>query len=304
MSGGSRIRQVKDGRVTSGPLESLKNVGDGFHVDAHYAQRIANGQCLLHSAPMQNVGMGRTVAERLREARALAGYEKATDAAKAFDWPSPTYLAHENGSRGVPLAKVEMYASVFRVDFKWLATGIGVARPGANGKGKPSPKAAADGAGQIIKVPAKVKGIVSVEGEDYAAIARYELQGSAGPGRSLPGQPRVLHRALFRMAWLRRVSQSPIDKLAIIDVQGDSASPTLEDGDAVLIDLLQKDPRREGIYALNEDGDLKIKRLSQHPITKKITIISENKVYPSYPDIDPKDIDVVGRVIWAARAIP
>lgn len=66
--------------------------------------------------------------ERLQRARELAGYENATDAADAMGVPRPTYLGHENGSRGFK-GTAERYAKFFRVSFEWLMTGAGEPRP-------------------------------------------------------------------------------------------------------------------------------------------------------------------------------
>ncbi|HZB90758.1 MAG TPA: S24 family peptidase [Stellaceae bacterium] len=64
-------------------------------------------------------------AKRLREARIGAGFADATTAARRFGWVIPTYLAHENGSRGFGLARAQLYAGAFRVNWQWLLTGEG-----------------------------------------------------------------------------------------------------------------------------------------------------------------------------------
>src|SRR5262245_23522829 len=71
--------------------------------------------------------------ERLKRARELAGFAEATAAATAHGWTVPTYLSHENGSRGVPLGKLPAYAAAFRVSLEWLATGQGSPRDGSDG---------------------------------------------------------------------------------------------------------------------------------------------------------------------------
>lgn len=81
----------------------------------------------MHNGAVQGMQMG-TPHERLQYARALGGYDDATEAADAMGVPRPTYLAHENGSRGFK-ARAERYARFFRVSFEWLATGRGEPRP-------------------------------------------------------------------------------------------------------------------------------------------------------------------------------
>jgi transcriptional regulator with XRE-family HTH domain len=59
---------------------------------------------------------------RLQQARAQAGYENATDAAKMFGWNENTYRSHENGERGITRA-ADKYARAFGVTSGWLLTG-------------------------------------------------------------------------------------------------------------------------------------------------------------------------------------
>jgi SOS-response transcriptional repressor LexA len=61
--------------------------------------------------------------ERLQRARLKAGYESATDAARAFGWNEITYRAHENGGRGLKPKVAEQYAKAFKVSPGWLLTG-------------------------------------------------------------------------------------------------------------------------------------------------------------------------------------
>ena len=61
--------------------------------------------------------------ERLQEARKKAGYETASDAARAFGWNEITYRAHENATRGLRLTMAERYAKAFRVKAEWLMFG-------------------------------------------------------------------------------------------------------------------------------------------------------------------------------------
>ena len=61
---------------------------------------------------------------RLRFAREQAGYASASDAARAMGVEEPTYLGHENGSRGLSRAG-QRYAKFFRVSLDWLLAGRG-----------------------------------------------------------------------------------------------------------------------------------------------------------------------------------
>ena len=62
--------------------------------------------------------------QRLRFAREQAGYASASDAARAIGVEEPTYLGHENGSRGLSRA-APRYARFFGVSLDWLIDGRG-----------------------------------------------------------------------------------------------------------------------------------------------------------------------------------
>jgi phage repressor protein C with HTH and peptisase S24 domain len=71
-------------------------------------------------------------ARRLREARAAAGYANPTDAARAMGVQVPTYLGHENASRGFK-GGAGRYADFFKVNLEWLLLGRGTMRRGSDG---------------------------------------------------------------------------------------------------------------------------------------------------------------------------
>jgi phage repressor protein C with HTH and peptisase S24 domain len=62
--------------------------------------------------------------ERLQAARAAAGYQEASEAARALGIKEPTYLGHENGSRGFK-SRADQYARKYGVSLEWLLTGRG-----------------------------------------------------------------------------------------------------------------------------------------------------------------------------------
>lgn len=67
--------------------------------------------------------------ERLKWAREKAGIASATDAAQAVGEKVPTYICHENGSRGFGRKKAEKYARRFKVSLEWLLTEKGNPTP-------------------------------------------------------------------------------------------------------------------------------------------------------------------------------
>lgn len=64
--------------------------------------------------------MGTPLSDRLKQARIKAGYAEASDAARALGVKEPTYLGHENGSRGFKLPSAKLYSRRFGVSLEWL----------------------------------------------------------------------------------------------------------------------------------------------------------------------------------------
>lgn len=63
--------------------------------------------------------------DRLKKARAAAGFETPTDAARAFprELNVNTLISNENGNRDISRKAAEKYAKLFRVDAGWLLYG-------------------------------------------------------------------------------------------------------------------------------------------------------------------------------------
>lgn len=64
-----------------------------------------------------------SLCDRLKLARKKAGYSKAAEAAHSMGIPTPTYYAHENGSRMPKMPELQRYAKKFKVSAEWLASG-------------------------------------------------------------------------------------------------------------------------------------------------------------------------------------
>lgn len=86
-------------------------------------------------------------------------------------------------------------------------------------------------------------------------------------------------------------------------IEGDAMAPTLREGDLVLVDTADCRMLRDGIYVLEIDSNLVVKRLSINPATRMVTILSDNASYPSFTDCDPALLRAVGRVVWLGRAV-
>ena len=135
------------------------------------------------------------------------------------------------------------------------------------------------------------------------SIKRHPVSVSAGPG-AIPMEEAGKPWFGFDERWLKALTASPADRLSIVRVEGDSMSPTLNDGDDILVDLGDAAERlRDGIYVLRIDEALVVKRLALNPLGRRVTVQSDNPAYPDWPDCSLDQIQVIGRVIWSGRKV-
>lgn len=138
---------------------------------------------------------------------------------------------------------------------------------------------------------------------DFILVSKYDVGASAGAG-ALPDTERMKGSLAFRAEWLRRIASGGCDALSVIKVAGDSMTPTLSDGDEIMVDTADGASRlRDGIYVLRADEALIVKRVSVSPAGGGFTISSDNQAYPPWTGIDLGSIAVIGRVVWMGRHI-
>ena len=201
-----------------------------------------------------------TPGERLRAARIRAGFKSASTAAAAFGWVKATYLSHENGWRGLRPSTAKRYARAFGVDFAWL---------------------------------------LSEESPELAArpIEVVEIAAAAGGGAEAGGE-KVLGLRWFSREWLDRNGLDPT-RCAVIRVRGESMEPTLPDGCAILFDRNRQKIREDGIYVVERDGALIVKRAGKR--LGRWRLVSDHPAIKSEPW--PRKSTPIGEVVWMARTL-
>lgn len=138
----------------------------------------------------------------------------------------------------------------------------------------------------------------SVAGQ-LVPVRRMAVEASAGAGALTPDD-RAAGVMGFDPAYLKSLGV-PEKFLSLITVRGDSMEPVLSDGDTIMVDT-RSAPVREGIYVLRMDDALMVKRVAPAP-GGRLSIRSDNTFYPSFPDVAPDAVQLVGRVIWAGRRL-
>jgi len=145
--------------------------------------------------------------------------------------------------------------------------------------------------------------LAAKRGSELVMVPYVSAAASAGPG-ALVFEERVSARIAFRNDWLRELTGGSPTSLSVISVTGDSMTPTLADGDDILVDSNDGAERlRDGIYVLRIEDMLNVKRVAMNPSGKRFEIRSDNPAYPVWRNCDLKSVSIIGRVIWAGRRI-
>lgn len=132
-------------------------------------------------------------------------------------------------------------------------------------------------------------------------IPKLAVGASAGPG-AIPGRETLAGKIGFDEKWLRKQGLDP-SKLSLIQVEGESMSPTLNHGDDIMVDnRAASAPVRDGIHVIRLDDVLMVKRLAGGP-RGRLSVLSDNPAYPGWPDVDGSAVTVIGRVVWAGRRL-
>lgn len=215
--------------------------------------------------------------QRLRSARERAGYASASEAATVFGWKVPTYIGHENGSRGFSVETAASYGRAFRVPAEWLLFG-GTAKE--------------EQEGDIPTTPPK---------EDEAFVPVYDVAASAGHGVLVESEEVTCNMA-FDRRFLRRMTDARPSELAIIRVKGHSMEPTLLDDDHVLVDRTKRNLSYDGLFVIRFDDALHVKRIGRSATRGNVLVISDHSAYRDL-DMKKEDLDVVGRVLWIGRKV-
>lgn len=134
--------------------------------------------------------------------------------------------------------------------------------------------------------------------DDTTLVPVYSVYASAGPG-ALVTSEEIVDRLAFPPNYLRHITKSRPENLAIIGVKGSSMSPTLKDDDIVMIDTGKTDLSYDGMFVIRDGGEaLLVKRIGRASRRGYVMIISDNKDNPPVERAG-EDVEVVGKVIWA-----
>jgi hypothetical protein len=123
--------------------------------------------------------------------------------------------------------------------------------------------------------------------------------GSMGLGAEQLHDEVVIGRLTVSPEWaLKTLKPSKLENLRFIHGYGDSMDPTFSDGDILLVDSGMLDPDIDGVYVLEANGRIYIKRVRQR-MDGKYEVSSDNPTVKTADVLDGShQLNVRGRVIW------
>ena len=153
---------------------------------------------------------------------------------------------------------------------------------------------------------AKALASVGVSFHDYAALA----EGGAKPPRGVPllGLAQAGRDGFFDDAgypvgqgWDEiELPGSVTEHAYALEISGDSMAPLYRDGDRIVVDPLNGDPRRgDRVVVKTTDGEVLAKEVARCT-ARTLSLKSLN---PAYPDrtLDRKEVAWIARIVWASQ---
>ncbi|QZH75664.1 MAG: S24 family peptidase [Erythrobacter sp.] len=138
----------------------------------------------------------------------------------------------------------------------------------------------------------------SATSRDWIEVPRLDVDASAGPGASGPGEL-AFDSFAFSRRWL---AEHGLDgaRLSAIRVVGDSMEPLLREGDEVLVDC-RAQPFRDGVHVVRLDDSLLVKRVASQG-AGRFALLSQNLAYPPI-QVGAEEFEVIGRVVWKSGRV-
>lgn len=142
--------------------------------------------------------------------------------------------------------------------------------------------------------------------DDYVYIPAYDIEVSAGHGSVCFTDAEPHKHLAFRQRWITARGLQA-DALAALFTRGDSMTPTIPEGAAVIIDQSRNQALDGKVYVIRIDDRHYVKR-TQWLIGGGLRLISDNKLYDpldiTKADMAANNIQICGQVIHASYDLP
>ncbi|MBF0357531.1 MAG: LexA family transcriptional regulator [Magnetococcales bacterium] len=156
----------------------------------------------------------------------------------------------------------------------------------------------------IFSLPANDRKIRSVQ-ENQESYLLLPIQNSnTKPAVEKQDVDQFTYHLAFTTRWVTKQMALDPKKLALTYVESDSMAPTLNKGDLILLDKRERELHKDGIYVMQQEENLIIKRL-QLSLDGSIIIRSDNICYKTETIIKEKigELNIVGLVIWIGKQL-
>lgn len=215
------------------------------------------------------------ISDRLYEAMAYANFTSQGSLHAASGVPQPTISRILKGAHKKPEADTILkLANACQVNFEWLMNGSGVKE--------------------------RQKLNVVIEEEDNPEtfkIRRVKFRVEAGiTGYSMCQENEDGNPIYFRKDWLQSRGYKP-EKLVAVYVHGESMEPGLFDGDTVIVNIADKEPRDGEVYAVHYESGTLIKRLVRDAGTWWLSSDNPDKRRFERKECSGDLCTIIGRVI-------
>lgn len=136
---------------------------------------------------------------------------------------------------------------------------------------------------------------------DVVPIQKLDLSLSMGPGTLIDDWVES-EPVNFDRRFLDLITRAPAPRLKLVTGIGDSMYPTLNWGDAIMIDTTDRAlARQDGIYWINLYGAAGIKRL--RTVGQGRVLVKSDNPAVDDQEVDAEDLRIEGRAIWVARGL-
>lgn len=139
---------------------------------------------------------------------------------------------------------------------------------------------------------------------DWDQFVVLPTRGEAAAGSATPVPPSGIEFIALRHDWVRMVCGVEPNQLLMETATGESMTPTIRNGNTLLIDTSDRTFRNFGIYVLEINGQRLVKRV-QRKHDGSLVLISDNTAYQ--PDAVDRaaasEVIVIGRVVWTGGTI-
>jgi phage repressor protein C with HTH and peptisase S24 domain len=226
--------------------------------------------------------MANKINNRIIYARKLKGF-KQKELANILKVSLPTMNHYESGKRAPNSKILSQIANTLGCDPGWLLTGEGQAEKKE----------------VLLNEP-----ISSSALNDFVLLPRYNIESSVGSVSVIHSEQIVDHLA-FKASWVSKELGTDPKNLLLINSIGDSMEPTFRSGDLLLVDRKKALMKGDGIYLINFDDGLIVKRL-EWMMDGTVVIRGDNTSISreqKLTAIEMEKLHILGRVVWVGGKV-